>query len=335
MNTQKLSPVIKNLMPGLTELGKIKIGRKGNMKTSSGGKEFQPPQKLDHFVVTTLERDETGNFIKDEEIHKMLGDKPTRIPILLVFDDITLNFQSRYACFKGRTAFCSGDGEHAIKQDTPELIPCPCPLADPQSDTKTPCKMHGILSVMIQGAEKFGGVWKFRTTSYNSIQGITSSLCAIQRMVGGPIAGLPLELVLSNKTAITPKTGEATKIQIVSVEYPGSMEQLREQGIKVLSASVNHRRQLALIEAQAKEILTPDIDSFDPEEFHPDQVEGMTPVEQDTPAPEQPEAPDTEPSEPVTEQPEPVAPAGTKQPAQPETKPPAQTETKTPVLDLF
>lgn len=48
--------MLRNLAPRLAERGKIKIGIKGAKVTSRSGNEFQPPQKLDHFVVTTLER---------------------------------------------------------------------------------------------------------------------------------------------------------------------------------------------------------------------------------------------------------------------------------------
>ena len=48
---------IKNLTPRLAEWGKIKIGAKGKMKTSNQGKQFAQPQKLDHFIITTMERD--------------------------------------------------------------------------------------------------------------------------------------------------------------------------------------------------------------------------------------------------------------------------------------
>src|SRR4051812_12962875 len=43
--------MVRNLRPGLPERGKIKIGVKGEVRKSKGGNEFQPPQKLDHFVI--------------------------------------------------------------------------------------------------------------------------------------------------------------------------------------------------------------------------------------------------------------------------------------------
>ena len=68
----------KLLAPRVQELGKIKIGGKGPVRTSSGGKEFQPPKKFDHFVVTTRERGEDGNFLRDDQVHAhpKVGEKP-------------------------------------------------------------------------------------------------------------------------------------------------------------------------------------------------------------------------------------------------------------------
>ena len=93
--------MIKGLVPSLPERGKIKIGIKGATIRSRRGVDFQPPQKLDHFVVTTLERGKDGNFLPDAALMERLGDKPTEIPVRLLYDDPTLNFPTRLACFVG------------------------------------------------------------------------------------------------------------------------------------------------------------------------------------------------------------------------------------------
>ena len=111
-----LKSIIQNMLrPTLPEFGKIKIGGKGETRKTSNGKEFQIPVKFDYFVITTLQRDETGNFIKDEVLHKALSEKYgtehfTRIPIRLLYNDPSMNFPSRLVCYKGKSAVCSGDG---------------------------------------------------------------------------------------------------------------------------------------------------------------------------------------------------------------------------------
>jgi hypothetical protein len=262
----KLSPMIKTFTPGLTELGKIKIGMKGEARKSKSGSDYQLPQKLDHFIVTGLERDESGNFTRDEAIHKLIGDKPKRIPITLLFDDIFLNFQSRFACYQGTRLYCTGDGEQANRQGHDEPIQCPCERSDPDyTPTKDRCKMNGVLSVIIRGTDTIGGVWKFRTTSYNTIQGITSSLYLIKRITGGPLSGLDLDLVLAPKTANAPD-GTSQKIFVVGIEYTGGMEQLRDEGLRLVQATSSHRKQLALLEENAVNMIDVELEEENPEE---------------------------------------------------------------------
>jgi len=272
----KLSPMLKTITPGLIELGKIKIGRKGKQTTSGGGKKFQPPTKLSYFLVTGLERDATGNFIKDEAIHKIIGDEPKRIPITLLFDDIALNFPSWMAHYQGETRTCKGDGEHAYKQGSTNPIECPCDKADvdhkPAADR---CKMNGMLSCIIRGAGGVGGVWRLRTTSYNSITGITSALALIKRITGGPLSGIDLDLVIAPKTGTDPD-GKSRKIYIVGVEYVGELEKLRNEGLALAQSTVTHKKQLAALEGA---VLTAHDAEFEDvadvvEEFYPENAEG-------------------------------------------------------------
>jgi hypothetical protein len=111
---------VKGLTPQLAERGKIKIGMKGEEKTSSQGKKFMLPVKLDHFLITTMQRDAAGRLMPDVALMARLkpeGGKITEIPVRLLYDDIDLNFPTRYACYKGNRCWCSGDGETAQRLD--------------------------------------------------------------------------------------------------------------------------------------------------------------------------------------------------------------------------
>lgn len=276
MNHQtQLSPIIKGLRLGLAEVGKIKIGRKGQVKRSAKGVDFQMPEKLDHFIITTMERDATGNFVKDDAIHATLGDNPKEIPIILVYDDITLDFQCRYACFTGRKLWCAGDGEHAIREGN--MVECPCDRAETDHDPDGRCKMNGILSVMIRDVNTFGGVWKYRTTGWNSIQAIYSSLTAVKQVTGGPLAGIPLKMVVTPKTATAPD-GKSQIIYVVGILYDGSMTALRGEGLKVLKETAGYRHQMERLEQDARKELPAAFDGEDAadivEEFYPEQAEG-------------------------------------------------------------
>lgn len=259
MTAQPRSLLIKGLVPGLPERGKVKIGGKGAKITSARGNEFQPPLKFDHFVITTMERGPDGNFKRDEAIHAKLGDKPTRIPVRLLYDDIGLNFQSRYAAFIGRTLWCSGDGEQAdrLKGKGPEreAVACPCHRKEPDYKGQDRCKINGVLSVLIDHAGSVGGVWKFRTTSYNSTVGIMSSLAFIKRITGGPLAGVPLTLTVTPKQATDPD-GKQQTVYVVGLEFAGTLDALQAEGYKIALNQAQHHLRIEHIETEARALLT-------------------------------------------------------------------------------
>ncbi|MCG7852614.1 MAG: hypothetical protein MIO92_08840, partial [Methanosarcinaceae archaeon] len=120
------------------------------MITSGQGKDFQLPKKLEHFRVVSLHRGDDGNYISDEAVHDMYGEKPTELPVRLLFDDIELNFQCRYSCFKGKTQWCTGDGEYGWRLDEKgenQAFKCPCPRQDPTYKGSDKCKINSCLSV--------------------------------------------------------------------------------------------------------------------------------------------------------------------------------------------
>ncbi len=284
--------MIKGLTPSLPERGKIKIGMKGAMMTSRAGNEFQPPKKLDHFVITTMERDDTGNFKRDVAAHKEYGEEPTDIPIRLLYDDPTLNFPTRYAAYQGRKLWCSGDGETAQRL-TPnnqgyEPVSCPCGRQDPTYEGKDKCKMNGALSALLENAGGIGGVWKFRTTSYNSIVGLLSSMAYLKALTGGPLANIPLNLTMRPKQAADPKSGAAVLVYVVGLEYAGSVTDLQKTGHQIALDRAKTHMSIEHIEDEARRILMlsppthtalPGDDNDDVvEEYYPEQVAEQRPA---------------------------------------------------------
>lgn len=271
------SPIIKNLMPGLPERGKIKIGKKGETRKGRSG-DYKLPQKLDYFLITTLERGSDDNFIIDKEIHKELGEKPKRIPITLLYDELTLNFQCRYSCYTGKNLQCSGDGEQGEWRNndgTTQAVKCPCGKQDPKYDGKDKCKINGTLSVMMDvESSRVGGVWKFRTTGYNSTVGILSSLTLIKTLTGGALAGIPLNMTVMPKVATDPK-GKTQTIYVVGVEFEGNVNTLKDVGMKIALTDATYRQRLIGVENEAKRLLSIDNNLIDEsgdivEEFYPD-----------------------------------------------------------------
>lgn len=291
--------MIKNLCPGLMEMGKIKIGNKGAVRESASGNKWQAPQKLDHFLITTMQRGADNNFLLDSELHKLWGDAPKAIPVRLIYDDIGLNFATRYICYYGKTVFCSGDGEEAQrlqKDNTHKAVSCPCERQDPKftgddGKGKGKCKINGILSVIIDGAQSVGGVWKFRTTSYNSVVGILSSLALIQRITGGRLAGIPLNMTVTPKTVQDPIAGNQQTIYVVGLQYAGTIDTLRDVGYQIAMTEAKHGISMQRIEENARLMLThtpsdgigddPDQDVID--EFYPEEAKPEAPALVDAP----------------------------------------------------
>lgn len=355
---------IKNLVPGLVERGKIKIGIKGKWVKSQGpqGREFQIPQKLDHFVVTSMLRDpKTNNFMLDNQIMEMLGADPTEIPIRLLYDDIELNFQTRYGCYVGNQLFCYGDGETAqeLKQDgSRAAVSCTCERQDPLYGKRDKCKVNGTLSVIIDRADVVGGVWKFRTTSFNSVVNLLGSLTLIKR-IAGCLAGLPLNMTLAPKTVANPINQKMQTVYVVGVEFRGTVQKLRDNGLALALANAKHDIAIKDIEGEAKRLLSGAAGAFDADggseieaEFYPDDAAAQKPEKEkpdpaqppvknqpaDTPAEETPDLsqPGAEPAQPPPQPPEKPkrgrrkvargaqAPAKTAQPDPPPAQPPAQ-----------
>jgi hypothetical protein len=288
MTSQQL--MVKNLIPGLIEWGKIKIGRKGKFVRQS----FQMPEKLDHFLITTMERDDSNNLILDSGLmDKIMTDQKVdvlkSIPITLLYNDIELNLQTRYECYKGRTLWCTGDGEKAsrITSEKPvarQFLDCPCERKEPDyagedNSGKGKCKLGGILSCIIDGSDKIGGLWKFRTESFNSVRSMFSSLLMIKRLTGGIVAGIPLHLTVSPKSTNNPIDGKPITIYVVNIEYHGNANSLRLAGLEVAKLEATHSLRIERIEEEARQLLTTNVendliddDDDHVEEFHPEEV---------------------------------------------------------------
>ena len=205
---------VKGLMPGLMEVGKIKIGIKGKMTTSQSGAEFRLPQKIDHFRIVKNERDENEDYVLDEEIIETISkhkstvfDKEKNIiaiPIRLLYNEIDLVFPTQYVSYVAGKLSCSGNGEKAHTRDGRETV-CPCERLDGAYTGKNKCKISGTLSCIIEGSN-VGGCYKFRTTSINSARYILSSLMLIKAATGGLLSFIPLRLVINPKKTIIPAT---------------------------------------------------------------------------------------------------------------------------------
>lgn len=261
---------IKGLTPRLGECGKIKIGGKGKETLSKYGKKMRLPEKYDHFVITGMAKDENDDFIPDPVIMGILGEKPTVIPVRLPYDDPSLNFPTSYARYETAACQCRGDGELAVtaEGETIECNPETCP-----HHGKT-CKATGVLSVMLDDAPTVGGVYKFRTVGWNSINNLTASMEFIRGLTNGILAGIPLYLTLTPKYTTIPGTGKRTIIYMVNLVYRGNFEAMKQairatlETRKEMKYSIEDFEKLALAEQNAPE--DPEEAKDIQEEFYPE-----------------------------------------------------------------
>ena len=273
----------------MNERYKIKIGQKSEKKTQSG---HLLPEKLDHFIITTGEKDAAGRFIHDAEMMKLLGEKPKKIGIRFLYNVPELNIQSCFSYYKGSVCFCrskelwpyvrtgidldsSGCDLTAIRRTEPAetVVKCPCEFLkrDPKGNSR--CKPNVRLRCVLEEANRVGGEAVFRSTSWNSFMNLLGSVAFIYASTGGRLTGIAFQLVLSPKT-VTKPDGGAQKVYVVSVEYDGSAEMLQDQAFKLNAISPLDR--MRQIEAEQKQLLTsftetPEDEKEIAEEFYPEQ----------------------------------------------------------------
>ena len=256
--------LIKGLQSSFPELGRIKIGMLGDEKTSKAGNKYRMPVKLDHFRVTQRVRDAAGQFALDVEVQKEVGDTPTELDVTLLYDDPTLNCPSRLACYQGSRRWCHGNGEQALRLDDKSVYrwrSCPCPLLlAPESAEENKgksdnqlikCKPNGSLGVQLPCKQSSIGIYRFRTTSAESIQSILTVQGAILMRTGGVLGGIPLRLRIYPATDNTP--GGASKSWKVTLDLPaGGWHEVDEAAKEIVKNRAASRVGMMAIEADAR-----------------------------------------------------------------------------------
>lgn len=182
-----IKPVL--LRPSSQELGKIKIGGR------SGGRDGRPVT-FDAFQITTMERDDKGNFCIDKRIHSHedVGPAPTELAGLLMHVTPAENFHSEMQVYRGRTKkVWTCDGEEATDLEKGEVVPCPRLVGG-----RCNCKPYGRLHLQLWAAPWTLGYHVFRTTSWTSVSNIQTALSDLYARIG-TLENAPVRLVLYPK----------------------------------------------------------------------------------------------------------------------------------------
>jgi hypothetical protein len=212
----------------MMEGGKIRAGN----KVEKNGKLL--PNATEYFTITTMRRkkdinpnDPDTGFERDEAIHKIVGAEPKRLAVRLPCNQPDLNFVTYFGKYSSATTDCRGDGDIAETKDG-RIIDClgkDCPTFE-----KGECKQHGVLSVILEAAGRFGVVYKFRTTSRNSIDNLEASIDALTVATEGYPANIPLWLTLTPKETTIPngpRKGSRKVIYMANLEFRhGGYEEL-------------------------------------------------------------------------------------------------------------
>jgi len=265
---KSISPTLLRREPA--EVYKIKLGVLGEERPkSSGDGTYRLPEKLDHFRVTKREReggDRDANYVRADDIHRQIGDEPTELAVRLMFDEPERNFFSQMQQYKGRERIRECDGETARDPRNETTEPCSHPDCS--------CKPYGRLQVILEAAPTFGSVAVLRTTSWETVRNVQTTLELLSDQFGF-LMGLPLMLRVypaTDQYEQGGKTRSSTSYK-VALELRGGFEDARQialeahrlrldsgKDLKMLAAGTEEEV-AAIEEAETQEIV---------EEFHPD-----------------------------------------------------------------
>jgi hypothetical protein len=231
------------------EVRKLKIGKTGS----------RSPDKLKGMTITQSLKPSGGkNFERDyallQTIFTNYGNKGEtdgvlqRIPVRLFSDDVrdvVYIYRGWWARSGPRCMSGIGDenARRFFQQDkyekTGEIVKLRRPIDFPCNNTcpmwgvdgeKTDCKWTAIVRLQLEDYPIFPSPTQFRTTGKQVIKTLVGSLNHIKEATGGILAGIPLELAWHEIEGGT-RDGKKRKYPVLSFQFAGTLQQLREQAI--------------------------------------------------------------------------------------------------------
>lgn len=257
------------------EIGKIKIGGVAEQRASSGGGSYGRPVKYDHFVVTTRERGNDGNFVRDARVHDVIGDEPRTLDAFLMFPDPADSFHSELSAWKGKTTkLRECDGLNWTDPTTGNVGTCTIGSGKKTCD----CKPYGRLALQLADAPDAFGFHVFRTTSWESVNNIQTALEMIRDNFGScyraPVRLVVYEADVTYTDGAKRKTGTAQKVGLVlrmPMEEAGAMIVAAERDRAALAGPDSLRALAAGVRADLDAADGDDVEGF-VREFHPDRA---------------------------------------------------------------
>jgi hypothetical protein len=222
----------------LPEIGKVKIGEKATSKT---GTEY--PKSLDYFKPT-------GNFAN--EFTMKYGDKPTKLSVCFVSDDLNEVCNERYESWVKGKRWGFGDGGvftvwDATANDNKGAYISNLPKDDPRVKALKWDVMLTLRFVLLE-LKGIMGYWRFETKAKaTTIPSVVKAFDFVRERAG-TIIGFPFNLTIEKKTGYNP--GEAKNYPVVSL-VPNFSQDAIDMVSSYLEAGGNvHKLTTAMIEQQ-------------------------------------------------------------------------------------
>lgn len=302
-----LSDVIR---PSIVELGKIKIGGKGEARQKQGSTDtWRMPVKYDHFIVTTLNRDKNGDLIRDDDLMNQLVEdgkadsdgKLRQLPIALLSNEIEDIVQARYVWYQGKKLAARSDGVTlTVFYDTaknawfeqPQEREWKSEFTDLRDKNGNKIfKLHTVFNCVISARQsKWGGFYRFRTTSEITAGQLVGSLMHLKELTGGVLRGLPLRLAIRpmQVTPMVKGTPQVSTVYVVHVELLGSdLTEIQNMALERARWELAHEKEFSLTRNEYRKLLTApgEYESEHEqaeiaEEFHPENGNGSQPAPQ-------------------------------------------------------
>lgn len=187
----------------LPMIGRIKVGEK---RTNAGGKEY--PASLDYFKAS-------GRY--EADFNAVFNEKPQRLPIVFISDDLTVSCYERYECRSQKTGRKTGqsDGVNCMIWDERQGRMVSVKPDDERVAQAGKWKTALTLRFLLPDLKGVLGLWEFTTYGeQSSIPQIRQTFDYILESAGS-VQGLPFDLVVEQHKA---DTGDgARKYPVVSL----------------------------------------------------------------------------------------------------------------------
>jgi hypothetical protein len=159
-------------------------------------------------------------------VHEIIGPKPKVLDVRLPFDLRSEVLSAEMTHYQGRTKKTHQcDGVTCVNPETQASRPC-----DRRAGRECPCKPYGRLAVMLEAAPTYGGLYVYRTRSWETVSAMQTFIGQLQQSFGY-LRGLPCRLEL-HESEVRYKDGGETKISTayrVALVLRASFEQTRQE----------------------------------------------------------------------------------------------------------